>query len=236
MYLLNFELRPSLSCKVPVSFVFPWSSLDRGDLDTAVSPLRPSFHNKLQRYSKTCQLFLAASCPQNAIPGRVSSYPLSVAMASRVDCSVCHLRHVLFVSRRSKASIDWERRSISRVPLAKLSHGKRILLANFLVFWSSCANGNSSGDQVQAFSSLQKVFFHCFYLGKLIIILLEPQLPFKCARSDRHNVSGDHSTFFPERYMSIIPITDRNRLLLIKIDTHQSTNIVINKSRSQNVK
>ena len=36
--------------------------------------------------------------------------------------------------------------------------------------------------------------------------------------------------------MSIIPITDRNRLLLIKIDTHQSTSIVINKSWSQNVK
>ena len=53
---------------------------------------------------------------------------------------------------------------------------------------------------------------------------------------NRHNVSGDHSTFFPEYHMSIIPITDRNRLLLIKIDTHQSTNIVINKSRSQNVK
>lgn len=120
---------------------------------------------QIQRYAKTCQLFLAAFCPQNAIPGRVSSYPLSVAVASRVDCSAGHLRHVLFVSRCSKASIDRQRRSISRVPLAKLSHGKRILLANFLVFWSSCANGNSSGDQVQAFSSLQKVFFTFFSLG-----------------------------------------------------------------------
>ena len=119
----------------------------------------------VSQQTKTCQLFFAAFCPQNAIPGRVSSYPLSVAMASRVDCSACHLRHVLFVSRRSKASIDRQRRSISRVPLAKLSHGKRILLANFLVFWSSCANGNSSGDQVQTFSSLQKVFFHCLSLG-----------------------------------------------------------------------
>lgn len=108
----------------------------------------------MQRHVKTFQLFLAAFCPQNAIRGRVSSCPLSVAMASRVDCSAGHLRHVLFVSRRSKASIDRQGRSISRVPVAKLSDGKRILLANFLVFWSSCANGNSSGDQVQAFSSL----------------------------------------------------------------------------------
>ena len=38
MYFFNFELRPSLSCEVPVSFVFPWSSLDRGDLDTTVNP------------------------------------------------------------------------------------------------------------------------------------------------------------------------------------------------------
>lgn len=154
MYFFNFELRPSLSCEVPVSFVFPWSSLDRGDLDTTVNPrVKVRFVLRSQQ-TKTCQLFLAAFCPQNAIPGRVSSYPLSVAMASRLDCSACHLRHVLFVSRRSKASIDRQRRSISRVSLAKLSDGKRILLANFLVFWSSCANGNSSGDQVQTFSSL----------------------------------------------------------------------------------
>ena len=97
---------------------------------------------------------LAAFCAQNAFPGRVSSYPLSVAMASRADCSTGHLRHILFVSRRSKASIDRQRRSISRVPLAKLSDGKRILLANFLVFWGSSANSNSSGDQIQTFSSL----------------------------------------------------------------------------------
>lgn len=97
---------------------------------------------------------LAAFCPQNAFPRRVSSYPLSVAMASRADCSTGHLRHILFVSRRSKASIDRQRRSISRVPLAKLSDGKRILLANFLVFWGSSANSNSSGDQIQTFSSL----------------------------------------------------------------------------------
>jgi len=38
MYFFNFELRPSLSCEVPVSFVFPWSSLDRGDLDSTVNP------------------------------------------------------------------------------------------------------------------------------------------------------------------------------------------------------
>lgn len=49
MYFLT--LRPLLSCEVPVSFVFPWSSLDRGDLDSTVMqsplrPLRPSFHNK----------------------------------------------------------------------------------------------------------------------------------------------------------------------------------------------
>lgn len=97
---------------------------------------------------------LAAFCPQNAFLRRVSSYPLSVAMASRADCSTGHLRHILFVSRRSKASIDRQRRSISRVPLAKLSDGKRILLANFLVFWGSSANSNSSGDQIQTFSSL----------------------------------------------------------------------------------
>ena len=38
MYFFNFELRPSLSCEVPVFFVFPWSSLDCGDLDTTVNP------------------------------------------------------------------------------------------------------------------------------------------------------------------------------------------------------
>lgn len=38
MYFFNFELRPSLSCEVPVSFVFPWWSLDRGDLDTTFNP------------------------------------------------------------------------------------------------------------------------------------------------------------------------------------------------------
>lgn len=105
-------------------------------------------------YAKSASSSSSFVSQHNAFPRRVSSYPLSVAMASRADCSTGHLRHILFVSRRSKASIDRQRRSISRVPLAKLSDGKRILLANFLVFWGSSANSNSSGDQIQTFSFL----------------------------------------------------------------------------------
>ena len=61
----------------------------------------------VSQQTKTRQLSFAAFCPQNAIPGRVSSYPLSVAMASRVDCSAFHLRHVLFFSHQYVTIRDW---------------------------------------------------------------------------------------------------------------------------------
>ena len=56
MYFFNFELRPSLSCEVPVSFVFLWSSLDRGDLDTTVNRrIKVRFVLRFTTNAKPCE-------------------------------------------------------------------------------------------------------------------------------------------------------------------------------------
>lgn len=93
-------------------------------------------------------------CQDACFPARVSTYSLSVAMASSFDSSSYNLHHILLVSRRSKAAVDWQGRSFSTIHSPKLPDGERTLLANNMVFWSSSSNCFTSSDPIAAICSL----------------------------------------------------------------------------------
>ena len=72
---------------------------------------------------------------QDAFCPRDSRYSLSVAVVTSPDSSFRNLHHILLVSRRSKASVNRQGWSFSRIHSPKLPDCDRTLLANNLVFW-----------------------------------------------------------------------------------------------------
>lgn len=97
---------------------------------------------------------------QNAFSPGVTRYSLSVAVVTSPDSSFHNLHHILLVSRRSKAQVNRQGWSFSRIHSPKLSDCERKLLANNLVFWCSSSNSHSSSDPIAAFCSFSKVRCH----------------------------------------------------------------------------
>ena len=94
---------------------------------------------------------------QDAFFPRVSTCSLSVAVVTSPDSSFHNLHHLLLVSRRSEAAVNWQGWSFSRIYSPKLPDCERTLLANNLVFWCSSTNSHSSSNSIATICSFSEV-------------------------------------------------------------------------------
>ena len=97
---------------------------------------------------------------QDAFLPRVSTYSLSVAVVTSPDSSFHNLHHILLVSRRSKAAVNRQGWSFSRIHSTELPDCERTLLADNLVFWCSSPNSHSSSDPISTICSFSEVRCH----------------------------------------------------------------------------
>lgn len=137
------------------------SRLPRSSLDVMrwILYFSPKLSSKSVRSQFSAANGLQIGC-QDAFFPRVSTYSLPVAVVTSIDSSFHNLRHILLVSRRSKAAVNRQGWSFSRIHSSKLPDCERTLLANDLVFWCSSTDSHSSFDSITTICSFSEVSCH----------------------------------------------------------------------------